>query len=136
MKIIYTKELIATMNFFSRATGAAVKDCFEIEDMLYFVVEPGNIGKAIGKKGAAVKELQFKLKKRVKVIEFSKDLVQFIKNVVYPITVEVEQHEGVVLLKSFDRDVKGQLIGRNAKHLNMIVSVTKRYFPITEVKVQ
>ena len=124
------------MNIFSRTTGAVVKDCFEIEDVLYFVVEPGNIGRAIGKKGAAVKELQYQLKKRVKVIEFSPDVVQFVKNVVYPINIEVEENGGVIVLKSGNRDIKGRLIGRNAKHLNMVISVTKRYFPITEMKVE
>ncbi len=133
MKITYTKELLEIMNIFSRATGATVKDCFEIDDVLYVVVEQGNVGKAVGKKGALIKELQFKLKKRIRVIEFSADMAQFVKNVVYPLAVDVGEDEGIVVLKS---DAKGKLIGRNAKHLNMVERVTKRYFPISGMRVE
>jgi transcription termination/antitermination protein NusA len=136
MKIKYNRELLETMNIFSRATGAAVKDCFEIEDVLYFVVEPGNLGKAIGKGGILVKELQSRLKKRIRVLEYSADITLFIKNVVYPARVNVEEKDGVVVIQSADRATKGQLIGRNAKHLNMVISVTKRYFPIHDIKVE
>ena len=137
MKITYTKELLELMRLFSRETGALLKDSFEIEDTLYFVIEPGDMGKAIGKQGRVVKDLQFKLKKKIRLIEYNPDVVQFIANVIYPIKVDgITENAGKIIVKSQDRVVKGQLIGRNAKNLNMLRDVAKRYFEVSEIIVE
>ncbi len=137
MKIKYTKELLWTMSLFSRMTGSRLKDCFEMEGVLHFVVEPGDAGKAIGKGGIVIKNIQEKLKKRVRVVEFSSDIATFVQNLIHPLKVDGVSHEGsVVVLKSEDRNTKGLLIGRNAKNLNMLRDVVQRYFPIEVVKVE
>ena len=137
MRIKYTKELMDSMNIFSRVTHALVKDCFESEGVLYFVVQPGQIGKAIGKGGSTIRELQNKLKKDIKLIEFNPNVKEFIKNVVHPLRVDsVDEEDNVVVLRSEDRRVKGLLIGRNAKNLNMLKAVVRRYFEIEDIKVE
>lgn len=137
MKITYTKELLEFMSLFARATGADIKDCFEIEEVLYFVVQPGNIGKAVGKRGDTVRNLQDKLKKRIRVIEYTPSLVEFVKKVVYPIKVDdVQEENGVVVLKSNERSIRALLIGRNAKNLNRVKDVAKRYFPVIDIRVE
>jgi N utilization substance protein A len=137
MKIKYTKELLDLMGFFSALTGARLKDVFEVDEMLYFVVEPGQIGKAVGKNAVNVKKLQQKLNKKIKIIEFNHDLVKFVANVIFPFKVDsITFDEEVVLLKSQDRQTKGLLIGRNAKNLKIMTNVVKRYFQINEVKIE
>ena len=137
MKITYNKELLAQMRLFSRETGALLKDSFELEDTLYFVIEPGDMGKAIGKQGRVVKELQFKLTKRIRLIEYSSNVVQFIANAIYPLKIErISEKDGVVTLKSPDREIRSQLIGRNAKNLNTLREVAKRYFDITKIVIE
>ncbi len=137
MKIVYNKEILGSMRIFSQATGAILKDCFEIEDVMYFVVEPGQIGRAVGKKGENVKELQRKLNKKIRVIEYTPNLVEFVKNTIYPIKADsIEKRDGVVVLKSADRAKRAILIGRNAKNLNMVRDVAKRYFDIEDVRVE
>ena len=137
MKITYTKELLAIMKLFTRVTGALLKDSFEYEGSLYFIVEPGHIGKAIGKGGSTVRELQEKFKKHVRVIEYNQDLATFVQNLIYPLHVDaVIAEEGKITIKSSDRAVKGQIIGRNAKNLNMLRQVAMRYFPISTIQVE
>ena len=137
MKITYTKELLGVMKLFTRVTGALLKDSFEYEQTLYFVVEPGNIGKAIGKGGATVKELQQKFQKHVRVVEYNQDIATFVQNLIYPLRVEsVTADNGKITIKSSDRSVRGQLIGRNAKNLNMLRDVTSRYFPVSTIQVE
>ncbi|MFC1800968.1 NusA-like transcription termination signal-binding factor [Nanoarchaeota archaeon] len=137
MKIKYTKELLALMSIFSAVTGSRLKDCFEIEDLIYFVVEEGQIGKAVGKGAINVKKLQEKFNKKVKIVEFSHDLVKFIKNLIFPFKVDnIAEEENVVVLRSEDRQTKGLLIGRNAKNLKVMTNVVKRYFNINEIKVE
>ena len=137
MRRKYTKELLESMSIFSRMTGAAVRDCFESEGVMHFVVEQGEIGKAIGKGGSVIKEMQQKLQTRIKVIEYSPSKLDFVKNVIYPLRVDdVTDEEGVIFLHSNDRNTKGLLIGRNAKNLNMLKDVVRRYFEFEDIKIK
>ncbi|HLC74761.1 MAG TPA: NusA-like transcription termination signal-binding factor [Candidatus Nanoarchaeia archaeon] len=137
MKITYTKELLASMSIFTRITGAELKDAFEHENALYFVVQPGQMGKAIGRGGATVKELQERFKRHIRIIEYCPDIIKFIQNVIYPLKVEgMTEESGVITIKSEDRALKGQLIGRNAKNLNMLRDVVSRYFKVTEIRIE
>lgn len=137
MRITYTKELLEVMSIFARSTGAEVKDCFEIEEVLYFVVQPGNIGKAVGKNGETVRNFQEKLKRRVRVIEYTSNLMEFVKHIVYPVKVDdVHEENGVVVLKSNDRSTRALLIGRNAKNLNRVKDMARRYFQFTDIRVE
>ncbi len=137
MKIKYTKELLDIMGLFSAVTHAHLKDCFEIDETFYFVVEPGQIGKAVGKSAVNVKKLQEKLKKKIKIVEFNPTLVRFVTNFIFPFKVDsIEEEEGIITIKSQDRQTKGLLIGRNAKNLKIMTDVVKRYFTISEIKVE
>ena len=53
-----------------RVTKAKVKDCFtDEEENLFFVVAPGELGKAIGKGGANIRKMQDELQRKIRVIE-------------------------------------------------------------------
>lgn len=136
-KIIYDTGTMQVMVHFERMTGAKLKDCIIKEQQVIFIVEPGNIGKAIGPKGVNVKRLENALKKKVKIVEFSHELVSFIKNLAYPIDVKEvrEKDDGVVVIVPPDLKSRGLLIGRNAQTLRAYEAVVQRYFSIKELKV-
>ena len=137
MKITYTKELLAVMKLFTRITGALLKDSFEYDHTLYFIVEPGHIGKAIGKGGVTVRNLQEKFKKHIRVVEYNPDVAVFIQNLIYPLRVDGVSAEGEkITIRSSDRSVREQLIGRNAKNLNMLREVATRYFQVSMIHVE
>jgi len=69
-----------------RITGVLVKDSFKGDDVIYFVVAPGHLGKALGKNGVNIKKIQDTLDKKVRIIEFRSNLIEFVKNVIYPVT--------------------------------------------------
>jgi N utilization substance protein A len=124
------------MASFEKATKAEVKDFIELEDMLIFVVQPGNLFKAIGPKGANVKRLSEKLHKRIKIVEYNPDLAMFIANMIHPLKADSIVQEGkIVTIMSDDTKTKGLLIGRNAQNLRQLEKVVKRYFDIDEIKV-
>jgi N utilization substance protein A len=136
-KIVYDTGTMQVIAHFEQMTRARVRDCIITEQQVIFIVEPGDIGKAIGPRGANIRRIEAGLKKKVKIAEFSHELVTFIKNLVYPIDVrEVkEQDDGVVVLVPPDLKARGLLIGRNAQTLRAYESVVQRYFPIKELKV-
>lgn len=136
-KIVYDTGTMQVIAHFEQMTRARVRDCIVAENQVIFIVEPGDIGRAVGPRGANVRRLEAGLKKKVKIAEFAHELVTFIKNLVYPIDVrEVkEQDDGVVVLVPPDLKARGLLIGRNAQTLRAYEAVVQRYFPIKELKV-
>jgi N utilization substance protein A len=136
-KIVYDTGTMQVIAHFEQMTRARVRDCIVAENQVIFIVEPGDIGRAIGPRGANIRRLEAGLKKKVKIAEFAHELVTFIKNLVYPIDVrEVkEQDDGVVVLVPPNLKARGLLIGRNAQTLRAYEAVVQRYFPIKELKV-
>lgn len=127
---------LQTIALFEQLTGAGVRDCIFTDQMVVFVVEIGEMAKAIGKGGQHVRQLEFKLKKRVKVVEFANDVQKFIMNVIAPLEVAgMRQEGGIVFLDAKDLKTRGLLIGRGASNLRFFEGLVKRYFPIDELKV-
>jgi N utilization substance protein A len=136
-KIVYDTGTMQIMVHFEKLTRARLKDCVIREAQVIFVVEPGDIGRAIGPKGANVRRLEAALKKKVKMVEFAHELVSFIKNLAYPIDVKEvrEQDDGVVVIVPPDLKSRGLLIGRNAQTLRAYEAAVQRFFPIKELRV-
>jgi NusA-like KH domain protein len=137
MKITYNFEIMGFMRIFGQITNANLKDCFiDNNSLLTFIVVENEIGKAIGKKAVKVKMLEKALKRKVKIVEFNKDSLEFIKNAIFPLKVEnIEDTDTVVTIKSPDTKTKSLLIGRNAQNLRNLENVARRYFTIEEIKV-
>ena len=103
-----------------------------------FIVEPGNIRKALGPDAKNAKMLEQKLGKRIKIVEYSSDICVFVKNMVKPNNVDkVEVNEDkIVTISSNDTNTKGLIIGRNAANLRNLENNIKRHFPdLKEIKV-
>jgi len=135
-KIVYDMSAMKFMSLFENITRSKLKDCIIKESMILFIVQPNEIGKAVGAKGVNVRKLERLLNKKVKIVEFNPEPVNFIKNLVHPLQVqEITEDEGIYTLTPADLKTRGLLIGRNASHLRAYEEIVKRYFPIKELKV-
>lgn len=135
-KFFLDTKAIQSISFFEKATGAKVKDCVIGEDNILFIVEKGEVGKAVGKQGSNIKELERAFNKRIKVVEFSTEIKTFINNLITPVKArEVVEQEGVITITPCDTKTRGFIIGRNAETLRNYEEITKRYFQIKEIKV-
>ena len=134
--IKFDVSTIKNIALFENITRTKARDCIEDEGILIFIVEPFEIGKAIGKNGANIKRLESMTHKKVKVAEYSDDLVKFIRSMLMPLKVEEITQDGeIVTIKDDDTRTKGLIIGRNASNLRKLENYVKRYFPIKEIKV-
>ena len=131
-----TLESINNINLFENLTGAKVKDCFSEEGVLIFLVEEGNIKRALGKDGANINRVSKILKKEVRIVGFSNDVCKFVSNLIYPNKADNVGLDGkVVIITAEDVGVKGRIFGRSRENLKKINSIVKNYFDIEEVKV-
>jgi len=125
------------MSLFDKITHASLKDCINDEGFVLFIVEPGNMAKAIGKGGANIKRLEQKIGKKVKVAEFNENPLQFAGNLMYPARIkDSDRQGGVLIFEAADSASRGMMIGRNASHLRKTEEIVKRYFDIDEIKVK
>lgn len=136
MKITYDTETMKIMSLFQTLTQAGLKDCFVEENQIVFVVQPGEIGRAIGKNASNVRRLTSMLKRKIKIVEFNENLIEFIKNIVQPLKLaSIEETDGTVVLTAADTQTRGLLIGRAAQNLRKLEKQVRRYFDVKEIKV-
>ena len=136
IKIKYDFNLIKFISMFESLTKASVKDCFTQNDKLVFIVRENQIGKALGKSGSNIKRLENLFKKKIKIAEYNPDLLQFIKNLIYPLKIkEINEEEGIVTITPLDSKTRGYLIGRAAVNLRNTEEIVNRYFEVKEIKV-
>ena len=127
---------IKFISMFESLTHSQIRDCIIRKEEIVFVVAEGDIGKAIGKAGKNIKQLEKVLKKRVKVVEYSPDLIRFINSLVSPLKLQEVAVEGdTVYMVPSDNVTRGLLIGRGAENLRGFEAIAKRYFPIKEIRV-
>jgi len=119
-----------------KITRAKVKDCFTDEEgTIFFVVAPGELGRAIGKGASNIKRLQQELQRKIKVIEYNDSVVEFVKNIIYPLRVQsITEEQGAVVIKEINKKAKSLLIGRQGRNLKLINRAVKRFFQ-HEIKV-
>ncbi len=138
MRTKFDVELLGLMKVFEDLTRARVKDCFYNKEKLVFVVEPGELMRALGKDRNNVTRLEERLKKPIKIVEFNEDMLQFIKNVMYPLRMLDIAYDGagIVTIKGTDAKTKGLMIGARAQNLRNFEEIVKKYFDeLKEIKV-
>ena len=134
-RIKYSSDLMKYISLFESVTGAKVRDCIVNEDVI-FVVHENEMGRAIGKQGSNIKRIEGILKKKIRLVESSNDVSQFVQNLIYPIRAkEIKEEDGLVTIYGNDTKTRGMLIGRDKHKINSINDIVKRYFKIKEVKV-
>ncbi|PIN99818.1 NusA-like transcription termination signal-binding factor [archaeon CG10_big_fil_rev_8_21_14_0_10_43_11] len=134
VRIKLDTDSLRFVGLFESVTGARVKDCIVGNNKIIFVVEEGQAGLAIGRRGSNIVALQNKLNKKVEVIEFSQDPVKFASNIFHPAKlgrsyVSTDSSGNSILHLSPESD-KG-LVKSKFKYATQLI---KRYHNITIVR--
>jgi N utilization substance protein A len=138
MKFTLDVQTLQWISLFEKITRARVRDCFMLQDKLTFIVEKGDLHKALGKEKKTLRKLEGLYKKRIKIIQYDEDVERFICNVLSPLkVVKMEMNdEGIVTITGPDEKTKGLMIGAQAKNLRSYEAVVHKYYPqIKELKV-
>lgn len=135
-KAVYDVDMLQIINMFEDITHARVKDAFYMKEILTFIVFEGDMFKALGKNLSNLHRAEELMKRKIKIVEFSSDIIRFIANLLYPYKVDSIVQEGkIVTIKDDDVKTKGLIIGAKAQNLRQYESIVKRYFDIEEIKV-
>jgi N utilization substance protein A len=137
-----TADEMRYIALFENVSGASVKDCIVDEEQgrVIFIVNPGQVGIAIGRGGRNIHQLENMTGKKQEIIEYSEDPAQFIKNSLKPAVVKEvrvsERTDGkkIAVVTVAPKD-KGVAIGKNGKNAERLRFLAKRYFNIQNVSI-
>ncbi len=123
------QRLIGYITTLENLTKARVKDAFISDETVIFIVYQGDAGKAIGRRGESIRRLTYLLKRKIKIIELSTNVSDFIKSVIDPLKVDkIDVKENAIVLSVHDSSTKGKIIGRNGKNLKLLNDLVDKYF--------
>jgi N utilization substance protein A len=134
MTIKLQTQNIRDIGVFERMTKVHVKDCIRDDSCVYFMIERGKSGLAIGKNGAVIKSVSRVLGKTVKVFEFAPDLDTMVKNMIPTAKgVETAKDSVTVTIPNSDRSV---VIGRSGRNIKVMKEFLNRHFKINYLRLK
>ena len=141
-EITISEENMRMIAQFGNLTGAGARDCVvdEMFGRILFVINPGDMGLAIGRKGASIKKASDAFGKKVEVVEYNPDKVQFIRNCFLPViiqtvTFEPGEEEGTKIATiDVQPQDRGLAIGKEGKNIIKAKILSRRHFNIANVE--
>jgi N utilization substance protein A len=109
-------------------------------ERLIFVINPGDMGLAIGKKGASIKKASEVMGKKIEVVEYNNNAEQFLKNCFLPAQVtsilfeEGEDDQKTATVEVRDED-RGIAIGKEGKNIFKAKKLALRQHNIADVQI-
>jgi N utilization substance protein A len=139
-KIKLTSDELRLMSLFQSITSVTARDCVVDDkmDRVIFIVNKGQMGLAIGKGGATIRQLQNVVARKVELVEYSEDASDFVRNILNPqmvndvkITQRTDGSKQAVVLVDAKR--KGVVVGKEGRNAEKARLLAKRYFQISNV---
>ncbi len=136
---VFDTETLGRIRLFEERTGARVKDCLEAEGKIVYLVEPGEIRKAVGPGGAIIDRLKDGFKRELQVVEYSDDEAALARNIFFafgPRSVEISaKGNGRHATVTVDPAWKARAIGKAGKNLRIARAILLRHTTIDSVSV-
>lgn len=130
-----TERGFSFFSLFESITSVMPKDFSELDEMIVFIVDRDNMGKAIGKKGANIAKLKAKFKKKVFVVSDADTPENFIRNFFNNINVLNIEERTVMGEKSFliyvEEQARGLAVGHNGERIKILKDFLKKKFNAT-----
>ena len=101
---------------------------------IQIVVSEGEMGRAIGKGGKNINALERLLRKKILIVEYSEEPIKFIKNIFFPIDVQIEKKNEGFAVTPAPADRK-YVIGKGGEKIKLARALLERHFGVKDIKV-
>ncbi len=136
MENVLDSNSLELMKVFEQRTGAKVVDVVDDGMSVVFIVEDGQIGRAIGKQGSTLAKLREAFSpKNVEVIEDASDARSMIDKTLRGAVIRnVEQNNNCIVI-SVDSTTRGIAIGKAGSNIKKLKVALRRKFGIEDAKI-
>jgi N utilization substance protein A len=141
-RIKLTSEELGLMSLFQNVSGATARDCIldGKRERVIFVIAQGQMGLAIGKAGANIKNVQQIIGKPIELVEWSDEPKQLIMNALNAnLITDVRVNEKADGTKTatvvVDQRKKGAILGKEGKNAEKARLLAKRYFGVETIHI-
>ena len=138
-EVLLNEDCMRLISQFEKLTGAGSRDCVidDRNNRIIFVINPGEMGLAIGKSGASIKKAMDVMGKKIEVVEYANNPEQFLRNCFLPAKVTAVDFEGegdsqVAHVEVRDED-RGLALGKEGKNIFKAKKLAQRQHNISDV---
>jgi N utilization substance protein A len=124
---------------FEDETDAAVRDCVvdETHDRVIFLIERGEMGRAIGSGGEQVRRVEERLGRSVKLVEDADTPEDLVANALAPAAVynvTISENDDRLAYAEVDSEDRGVAIGADGRNIDAARTLAARHFDIDGVE--
>jgi N utilization substance protein A len=134
MSVKLGTESIRTIAAFEKMANVHARDCLIMEDSIYFLVDPGKIGFAIGRNGSNIKEISKSFGKTVRLFAYHKEPGDMLRAML-PNAKNIDVGKESVSL-TVPASERVAVIGKGGRNIKAIKEILKRHFAIKNVKLR
>ena len=141
-EIRLTTEGIRYIALFESLTGGVARDCIidEDNDRIIFVINKGDMGAAIGRKGSNINRVKKSIGKQIEIVEFSDEVNEFLENLFQPasiknVTVVNKNDKRLAYVEVANKD-KGLAIGRDGRNILKAKMLALRHHGVDDIIIQ
>jgi len=134
-----SNEDLQAISLFGQMTGAHATDFLQSEDTVFFVVDKGDVGRAIRKQGANIERLRKAFGKPVELAETADSLDAFLRGIFLPAQIKdiklMEKNGKKTVNVTVEGKDKGLAIGRGGARIKKARLLAKRQYDVEDVKI-
>jgi N utilization substance protein A len=114
-------------------TKATALDCIIDErfERIIYIIQKGDMGLAIGKKGENIRRMQSVLGKRIEMVEYADELHAFIANIFRPVeisTIEMDPLTGTLIVSLQKKSDLGTAIGKKGANIEKARLLMRKFW--------
>lgn len=139
-EITIDNRILGYMALFEKVARVELKECLENEDMVLFVVLEKRLAEMFKRNDNAIAELKERISKHILVVEYSRDLMLFVKNIFYRFGVKeinINWKEGQTnVLVTVEQNEVGKAIGKEGRNIKLFRDAVQRYYNIKSLNIK
>ncbi|MEM4891169.1 MAG: NusA-like transcription termination signal-binding factor [Nitrososphaerota archaeon] len=134
-----TEREMRYISLLEAATGANIIDCVEHGDVVVFVIGEGELQKIFSSKEFRIQDFARLIRRRVKMVEYSRDPAKFVENALQPAKLlepvrMTERPDGRrIAVASVDPKYKAMAIGKAGRMIELVRLLAKRHHNVDHV---
>lgn len=134
-----TQDDLRAFALFEQVTHARPKDFVKLEDRVVFVVEPGQLQRALGPQARSLQHLKDLFEKPVDIVEFDEEPDVFLRKIFHQyrvLSVSFSEKAGRKhATVTVDPEEKGRAIGKGGRNLKVAQMLASRHTDLQSVSV-